>query len=106
MYLYVSSREKLLFNLNSFKAFADERIIADKSNFEASSDIEEEYKKFCEEYDLEVYSSQIWSRYLRKMYLGVRKKTQLDEWGVQKRGYVGIRLKQGGKEKSRRSLFE
>lgn len=85
-------KEKLLFNLNSFKAFADKRIVVDRKGFVSSSDLEMAYKEFCDEYDLNMYPSQKWSTYLREMYMEIQKTTKKDKDGKQKRGYQGIRL--------------
>lgn len=86
-------KDGALYEVNTFVAFANEKLIAEPKEFTASCDIQIEYENFCEENDLEVYASQIWSRQLRKMFPYVKKKTQKDEWGTQKRGYVGISIK-------------
>lgn len=83
-------KERALCEINTFAAFANAKLITAQKEFTASCDIQSEYEKFCDENDLEVYASQIWSRQLRKLFPNVRKTTQKDDWGTQKRGYVGI----------------
>lgn len=81
-----------LCNLNSFKAFADRELVVDKKSFTSSHDITTAYEAFCEEYDLEVYPVQRWSRFLRQMFPKVKKTTKKDDFDFQKRGYEGVRL--------------
>lgn len=86
-------KTKALYRLNSFKAFSDENLIEEDKVFTSSQEIGNAYRSFCEEYDLDEYSSQIWSKNLRSLFPMVKKVTRKDKDGVQKRGYEGIRLR-------------
>ena len=86
-------KESVLCELNTFRSFAKCKLVESTNTFTSSNEIQMEYEKYCEENDVEAYAALTWSRALRKMFPKVRKMTQKDDFGTQKRGYRGIALR-------------
>lgn len=92
----IQKKQEYLLESNSFIAFARDHICADSDGEEASSQIEEYYRLYCEENNVKPLAANIWSKELQKLYSVTKGNitSQNRRPGVtyNARGYKGISL--------------